>query len=378
MRKMTRAALVTNVLPHYRVKGFELLARRLAGRIDFFVLTETMAHRNFIRADSHPNLSVHVLPGKAFARPPFDDVHLNDPRTVLRDHDLIILSGWDEPTFILLWLLAQLQGKRAAFWIESTYHDGIRTTWKESYKRFLLRRAVGAIVMGKNSAAYCEWLGMPHSKIFIAPNAGDSDYFRAQAATLEPKRDGLRQQLGLEGIVILFVGRMIEFYKNVSTLLRAQRCIQEKNLPAQLILIGEGPDRVLYEQLTRELNLQNVRFENFMSRAELARYYAASDIFVLPSRSETWGQVINEAMEFALPIVTTQNVGASADLVCDGENGFVVPTNDVNALVGALELLIQNASVRHTMGERSCEIISHYTPEVWADAFARAVETMLA
>ncbi len=378
MSKISCAALVTNVLPHYRVKGFECLAERLVGRIDFFVLTETMAHRNFVLADAHPNLNVHVLPGKAFARPPFDDVHLNDPRPALRDHDLIILSGWDEPTFVLLWWLAQLQGKRVVFWIESNYQDGIRTTWKESYKRFLLKHAVGAIAMGKNSAAYCEWLGLPRSKIFIAPNAGDSDYFRAEAEELEPKRDELRQEFGFEGVVILFVGRMVEFYKNVSALLRAQRCLEEKNLPAQLVLIGEGPDRVMYEQLARELNLQNVRFENFMNRAQLSRYYAASDIFVLPSHSETWGQVINEAMEFALPIVTTQAVGAAADLVCDGENGFVVPPNDVDALASALQLLMQNATRRDAMGKRSREIISLYTPEAWADAFAGAVEKMLA
>lgn len=377
MSKISRVALVTNVLPHYRVAGFEQLAQRMAGRIDFFVLTQTMAHRNFLIAEEQPNLNVRVLPGKAFAHPPFDDVHLNDPRAALRGHDLIILSGWDEPTFLLLWLLAQLQGKRVAFWIESTYNDGARTTWKEAYKRFLLKRAVGAIAMGKNSAAYCEWLGMPRSKIFIAPNSGDSAYFRAHAATLVPERAKLRAQLGLEGVVILFVGRMVEYYKNVFTLLRAQRCLEEKRLPVQLVLIGEGPDRAKYERLASDFGLCAVRFENFMNRVELSHYYAASDIFVLPSRSETWGQVINEAMEFALPILTTERVGAAADLVWDGENGIVIPPEDVNALAGALEALAQNTARRQQMGKRSREIIAPYTPEIWADAFARALDTML-
>ncbi|HZQ08843.1 MAG TPA: glycosyltransferase family 4 protein [Anaerolineae bacterium] len=376
MTKLPRVALVTNVLPHYRVPCFEALAERLPGQVDFFVLAEILTERYFVLADAHPNLPVHVLSGKAWAHPPFDDVHLNDPRPVLRDYDLIILGGWAEPTFLLLWLLAQLRGTRVAFWIESTLYDGARDTWKESYKRLLLRRAGGAIVMGKSSAAYCEWLGLPRSRIFIAPNAGDSAYFRKQAASLLPRRAELRRALGVEGVVILFVGRMVEFYKGVSTLLSAQAELEKKNLPAQLVLIGEGADRAEYKRTSAELGLRSVRFENFMNHAALSRYYAAADIFVLPSRSETWGLVINEAMEFGLPIVTTQVVGAAADLV-HPENGFVVPPGDVAALACALETLARNETRRQAMGECSRAIIAQHTPEAWAEHFARAVETML-
>jgi glycosyltransferase involved in cell wall biosynthesis len=115
-----------------------------------------------------------------------------------------------------------------------------------------------------------------------------------------------------------------------------------------------------------------------MDRSTLARYYAAADIFVLPSRSETWGLVINEAMEFGLPIVTTSAVGAAADLVAPGTNGLVVPPDDSNALAGALEQLVCDPGLRRAMGERSRKCVAQHTPTAWASAFAGALETMLA
>src|SRR5262249_23578631 len=157
---------------------------------------------------------------------------------------------------------------------------------------------------------------------------------RAQANKLLPQRETVRLKLGLQGVVILFVGRMVDSFKRVSVLLRATAQVQQQ-ARIQLMLIGEGPDRAEYERTVTTLGIQ-ARFQNFTDKAGLAEYYAAADIFVLPSRSETWGLVINEAMEFGLPIVTTSAVGAAPDLVTDGENGYVVPPDDAGALAAAL------------------------------------------
>lgn len=151
--------------------------------------------------------------------------------------------------------------------------------------------------------------------------------------------------------------------------------LEQAGLTAQLVLVGEGPDRAGYEAIVREQQLQNVRFVNFLEHEALCRYYAAADIFVLPSRSETWGLVINEAMEFGLPIVTTDAVGAAPDLVSG--NGFVTPAGDAGALAKALEQLARDPQLRARMGARSREIIAGFTPETWADGFARGLEAML-
>src|SRR5581483_214719 len=321
---------------------------------------------------------VRILRGKAFGNPPDDDVHLNNVLPVLLNHDLIVLGGWAEPSYLLLWALAQLSGKRVAFWMESTREDLTRPNWKESLKKFLLAHSVGVVAASTRAAEYCELLGMPRGTIFYAPNAVNTAYFRHQAAMLVPQRAALRRELGMDRITILFVGRMVEFFKNVSTLLRAQQILENRNVPIELRLIGEGPDRRAYEAFAQELKLRHVRFENFMAHDTLCCFYAAADVFVLPSRSETWGFVLNEAMEFGLPIVVSNAVGAAPDLVCDGVNGFVVPPMDASALALRLEELTMNSALRERMGIAARQHIAAFTPDAWADGFTHALKVMSA
>ena len=348
----------------------------MPGQIDFFLLSGEMPHRAYVLANGAASISTRVLPGWSRSHPPFDDLHLNDPRPALRGYDLVILGGWAEPSYLLLWVLAQLKRTRVAFWIESTLSDLSRQTWRESVKRLMLSRASGAIVPGQSAAAYCEWLGLSRERIFVAPNAVDTSYFRKQAETLLPIREDIRRELGLDGVVILFVGRMVEYYKQISVLIHAYKQLESWKLDTRLVLIGEGDDRATYERLSCELGLRSIQFVDFMSHDALCRYYASADVFVLPSRSETWGFVLNEAMEFGLPLVVTQAVGASPDLVTEGENGFVVPTGDAEALANALKRLVTDPALRCQMGQVSKRRIAAFSPEHWADGFTRAIEAM--
>jgi glycosyltransferase involved in cell wall biosynthesis len=114
-----------------------------------------------------------------------------------------------------------------------------------------------------------------------------------------------------------------------------------------------------------------------MDQAQLCRVYAAVDIMVLPSKSETWGFVLNEAMEFGLPLVITDAVGAGPDLVHPGENGFIVPSGDEPSLCEALEKLIKDPALRSTMGAASRRIVEHFSPENWAAGVVKAIETVV-
>jgi glycosyltransferase involved in cell wall biosynthesis len=114
------------------------------------------------------------------------------------------------------------------------------------------------------------------------------------------------------------------------------------------------------EQMVIGDNIPDVVFAGFLDQSQLPRAYVASDIFVLPSLRETWGIVVNEAMNFSLPIVVTDKVGSALDLVVNGNNGFVVPHQDHSALERALERLIASAELRLHMGERSLRRISEW------------------
>jgi glycosyltransferase involved in cell wall biosynthesis len=93
----------------------------------------------------------------------------------------------------------------------------------------------------------------------------------------------------------------------------------------------------------------------------------------LLSRHETWGVVVNEAAASGLPLVLSDRVGAARDLVRDGENGFVVPADDVRAAADALRKLRSDGALRRRMGERSRELVRDWDYAASVDAFVDAV-----
>jgi glycosyltransferase involved in cell wall biosynthesis len=120
-----------------------------------------------------------------------------------------------------------------------------------------------------------------------------------------------------------------------------------------------------------------VVFAGHALREELSRWYAAADAFVLPSRSEPWGMVLNEAAAAGLPLVATEAAGAAYDLIEPGVNGYLVPPDDVGALAGALRRVEADAAWRASAGRRSRELVQAFTPEAWATALARLTFDLL-
>lgn len=369
---LPKVALVTNVLSHYRVPCFERLAHHLGDHFDLFLLTSDMEHRHYVMAQGEHDLPVQRLPGRRWKRPPEDDIHWNDISPVVRgNYDVLILSGWAEPTYLLLWLRHLPRRTRVFFWIESTLADRHRGGQRERLKRLLLWRAAGCLVPGQRAGEYCHHLGMPEERIFVIPNAADRDYFRRQADALLPQRDALRQELGLSVPTFLFVGRLVESIKGVEALIRAVARLASEGQALHLLLAGEGPDADAYATLSRELGAP-VQLLGNLDHDTLCRVYAATDGLVLPSRSEVWGFVLNEAMEFGQPLVVSEAVGAGPDLVTPGENGFIVPVGDVDALAEALRQLLDPV-IRQRFGAASRRRIEDFSPDCWARGVLEAI-----
>jgi glycosyltransferase involved in cell wall biosynthesis len=346
----------------------------LQGDIQFFVLTRKMVHRQYVLADGDQDLPVAFLEGWKWHRPPLDDLHLSDIRPLCRsDPDVVILASWSEPSVVLVWLWALARRKPVVFWIESTECDWPRRRFTEGLKRMLLRRAAACIVPGQRSRAYCQVLGMAKDRVFIAPNATDRGFFRNKADKLAPYREEIRRDMDLRDFVVLFVGRLVEDFKGVEIVLRACSILEKEGQRLSLLVAGDGPDRRRYERMVREEGLREARFLGNLDHEMLCGFYAVADVLVLPSRSEAWGFVLNEGMEFGLPLIVSDAVGAGPDLVPGGKNGFVVPVGDVGALASALRDLSTNQVLRRRLSEASRRIIEDFTPERWAKGVLRAV-----
>ena len=271
------------------------------------------------------------------------------------DPDVVLLGGWNQPAFWTGLRWARKRRRPVVLWVESTARDERSgNPLLERLKRRAVASAAGFLVPGRAAEEYVESLGVPRERIVIAPNAVDLSIF-----SVEPDR---RDR---DGCTFLYVGRFSQ-EKGVDVLLRAFR-----DVPGRLILAGTGPQ----EEQVRALADDRVELLGHVAREDLPALYASADCLVLPSRSEAWGMVLNEAAAAGLPLVATEAAGGGYDLIEEGVNGYRVPVEDEAALAAALRKVAADPDWRIAAGERSRELTAGYTGEAWAEQVVRLVRT---
>ena len=167
------------------------------------------------------------------------------------------------------------------------------------------------------------------------------------------------------------MGRLAE-EKNVAGLLRSWTTYRNEGGTWPLVLCGDGPERTKLQTLAASTpHAADVHFPGLKSSRELLPIYAAAGCFVLPSTREPWGLVVNEAMAAQLPVLVSDRCGCSVDLVVQGENGFTFAPNDEARLAELLATMdAKSVAERVTMGLRSGEIISAYSPQRFGESIA--------
>jgi len=151
--------------------------------------------------------------------------------------------------------------------------------------------------------------------------------------------------------ILLYVGRLAR-EKNLGVLLEMAALAFAKDRSLRLWLVGDGPFRDECLAMARRLAIgDRVRFVGFVPRSEVDRYYAASDLFVFSSITETQGLVVQEAMSYGLPAIAVAGGGASSSIV-DGENGFVVKNDPIDFARSTLNVL-HNDSLHARLSEQA-------------------------
>lgn len=232
-------------------------------------------------------------------------------------------------------------------------------------------REVSAFLsVGKLNRQLYQAYGVPDSKIFQVPYVVDNAFFQKRCREAAPNREKLRAALGLElgRPVILFCAKLIDV-KDPGTLIRAvgklvnperqgNHVLTNAATAPVLLMVGDGELRPSLEKLAQETAPGRVRFLGFQNQTELPALYDLCDVFVLPSRFEPWGLVVNEVMNAGKPVIVSDQVGSGPDLVESGVNGEVFRAGDVAALTNALEHWTADAATREQAGRRSLEVIS--------------------
>ena len=161
---------------------------------------------------------------------------------------------------------------------------------------------------------------------------------------------------------ILFVGRLAisERYKGLETLLHSVTTLMSKGYDVTLHVIGDGDDKPYLERTSTNLGLskQNVVFHGRVTDEILQAAYSQCKIFAMPSKKEGFGIVFLEAMRWGKPCIGG-NYGGTPDVIKHGENGFLVEYGNISEIVKTIQILIENDSVLHRMGEKSKEMLEH-------------------
>ena len=289
--------------------------------------------------------------------------------------DALWVHGYAHATTWLAAAAARARGMCVLIRDEQTLLHG-RPSHKRALKQAALRALysqASALYIGEQNRRYFAHYGMPAERMFPAPYCVDNRYFRGMAATLRPRRCEMRARFGINGDapVVLFSGKLID-KKQPLMLIEAFARVRARQ-SCWLLIAGDGALRTAAEDLVERLGVPDVRIAGFLDQRELPVAYAAADIFVLPSNlHETWGLVVNEAMNFALPVIVSDKVGCAEDLARPGENGFVVAHESVAALSDAIARLVSDAPLRAAFGAESQRIVEQYSIEACADGIVAA------
>jgi glycosyltransferase involved in cell wall biosynthesis len=285
--------------------------------------------------------------------------------------DALWVHGYASLNSLQAILAANALGIPVLLRAESWLADRTRSPWtlvaKSLFFRLLGRGIAAVLPIGTvNSDYWTHYFGrhVPH---FLMPYAVNNEYFAQRSKDASSREEELRAELGLarERQVILFASKL-QLRKHADHLLEAYRCFIASR-PAEdrpyLVMVGDGEQRAELEARARDLGLVDVRFAGFRNQSELPRFFQLADVFVLPSRHEPWGLIVNEAMAAGCPVIVSTDVGSHADLVTDGIEGCVFPVGNIAALTDALHHVFASPDTAIEMGHRARERIRTWSFE---------------
>jgi glycosyltransferase involved in cell wall biosynthesis len=200
--------------------------------------------------------------------------------------------------------------------------------------------------------------GIPPEKLKIFPRGLDTSLFHPAR-----RAGGFREKFGaLNGeAVLLYVGR-ISKEKDLDVLAAAYRKVRERHPSTRLVFVGDGP----YLKELRDA-LPEAIFTGYLSGGDLAKAFASADIFVFPSTTDTFGNVVLEAMASGLPAIVS-DTGGPRELVKNGVTGYVTRSLDVEDFTTATERLVADPALRETMRSNARAAVQDRD---WSEAFAR-------
>lgn len=359
-----RVLIIHNILwTHYKSVLFEAIEKQKTDDMEICVL---QIAKNDI---SRKNMSSPEVNYKYNYKLLFDDFIENIPtfkkiQAVLGyiqtyKPDIVNVTGWAADLSLTVAIIFSfLSGKKVVISNESTSFDHQRSFFKEFLKKVLVKMSDGFIVFGKTSKDYLLELGAK-SEQFIEQKGAVVDDKTIRRVFEKAQEDHFLSDVIKTPYNFIYVGRIIGV-KNIPILIKTFQNIKSKIEEAGnwgLIILGNG---LLDDQIEKLIEVQSKDIYKFnaVDWQTVPKYFSQSDCLVLPSNSEPWGLVVNEAMICGMGVIVSDSCGCKDDLIQD--NGFVFESGNQNSLENAMKLFVVDKPKLEIMKSNSMEIIKDF------------------
>ena len=376
-----RVAILTNIPAPYRLPLF----RQIASQYELEVVFDSHTEPN--RSWSVPEdmgFRHRYARGLAITyRRHRSDLELSDDRylqvrpgilpALTRIRPDVIVSAEMGLRSIQAAFYAGLTGTPLILWWEGTLHtEGWVAEKKRRVRRYLVEHAARFWANGKESAALLQQYGAQPAQIDQGMIGIDTHNFGDAVRNKLAGRDATRRELGLSGTVFLFVGQFVA-RKGIEEFTRALDMVGR---PTSVLVIGEGPQRSILEQWHAQHPECNLRILDFQQPAQLPAYYAAADVFVLPTLDDNWSLVALEAAVAGLPQIFSEYNGVTQDLLAHRAAGLVVNPCNSTEFAAGLRRYAENIPSRLSDAEAAA-IADFYSPEACARRAVDSIEAAI-
>ncbi|HLK28195.1 MAG TPA: glycosyltransferase family 4 protein [Puia sp.] len=281
---------------------------------------------------------------------------------------IFILNGWAYLSDLIVIFTAKIFGKK--IWLraenplsQETGKSRIKVFIKKIFlQHFLFKFFVHRFLyIGTQNKLFFKYYGVAEDKLVYTPYSVDNSSFDVQYQSLRDKKEDTKALLNIPTgkKIVLFSGKYIE-KKRPLDLLKAVHALNDESV--LLVMMGDGALRSEMEDYINANKMNNVILTGFVNQSLVPKYYSIADLFVMCSGSgETWGLSVNEAMNFALPVIISSTSGCSSDLVEHGKNGFIFEEGNIDELIKCLRGFLYDDVFRKSSGELSKGIVQDYS-----------------
>jgi glycosyltransferase involved in cell wall biosynthesis len=380
-----RVALLTNIPTPYRIPVYEALAATPGWTLRVFV----SAHGEFDRGwRLRPSrLDVERVPGWSFRGRNRTRGSAAVEQVVTRHlplglwgalrrfaPDVVVSSELGLRTGLALVYCALFRVPLVIWSYHSRVSASVAGPLRRTLWRLLLPQARSVIGMGTQARQVLRHLGVPDERIFDAPNAHDRDGLARALTGVDADAELAELAEELEGRkrIALVVGRLVEA-KGIGPLLAAWNRLPE-GLRADwtLLFVGSGPLAGVVQSESAGRPPGEIAWIPSVQPEELAGFYATARLLILPSLSEPWGLVANEAFACGRPVLCSVHAGCADDLIRAGENGWLADPLDPEAFARVLEEALTSPDLER-FGAAARSRVQRFGPESMADGMRRAI-----